>query len=166
VVQPGRPGASRPLAGPVIPLTASIGGGGNELLGGGPARPAGNDPIATRVLVRGEPVTAPIGRADNFAWPRSGTTTISEGEPDEAPTPPQQAATEPQSSTPRPASQPAPAPAATAPRPKAQQPQQQQAPWGDPRQATPQQQRRPPQQQPPRASNDWIPRPPLGLFGR
>ena len=39
VIQPGRPGA-RPLAGPVVPLTASI-GGGNELLGGGPARAVG-----------------------------------------------------------------------------------------------------------------------------
>ncbi len=65
---------ARPLAGPVVPLTASI-GGGNELLGGGPARPAGSDPLATRVLVRGEPVTAPVGRADNFAWPRSGVDT-------------------------------------------------------------------------------------------
>src|SRR5215510_7470774 len=35
VIQPGR--GARPLAGPVVPLTASI-GGGNELLGGGPAR--------------------------------------------------------------------------------------------------------------------------------
>jgi hypothetical protein len=160
VVQPGRPGASRPLAGPVVPLTASI-GGGNELLGGGPTRPAGNDPLATRVLVRGEPVTAPAGRADNFAWPRNGTATISEGEPDEAPTPPQQqAAPEPQQPPAARPTQPAPqAPSATAPRPKWQQ-----QPGGDPRQATPQQRR--PQQAPPRASNDWIPRPPLGLFGR
>ena len=81
VLQPGR-GSARPLAGPVIPLTAAI-GGGNELLGGGPARPSGNDPLATRVLVRGEPVTAPAGRADNFAWPRSGVATIREGEPEE-----------------------------------------------------------------------------------
>ena len=81
VQQPGRPGTTRPLAGPVVPLTASI-GGGNELLGGGPTRPAGGDPLATRVLVRGEPVTAPAGRADNFAWPRSGAATIREDDPD------------------------------------------------------------------------------------
>ena len=74
--------APRPLAGPVVPLTASI-GGGNELLGGGPARPSGSDPLATRVLVRGEPVTAPAGRADNFVWPRSGVATIREGEPED-----------------------------------------------------------------------------------
>ena len=85
VLQPGR-GSTRPLAGPVIPLTAAI-GGGNELLGSGPARPSGNDPLATRVLVRGEPVTAPAGRADNFAWPRSGVATIREGEPEEVHTP-------------------------------------------------------------------------------
>jgi hypothetical protein len=66
-----RPGA-RPLAGPVIPLTAS-GGGGNELLGGGVTRPPPVDPVANRVLVRGEPVAAPAGRADNFAWPRGGS---------------------------------------------------------------------------------------------
>ena len=87
VLPSGRPGAARPLAGPVVPLTASI-GGGNELLGGGPTRPTGNDPLATRVLIRGEPVTAPAGRADNFAWPRSGVATIHEGEPEETPAPP------------------------------------------------------------------------------
>ena len=85
VVTPGR--GTRPLAGPVVPLTASI-GGGNELLGGGPTRPSGSDPLATRVLIRGEPVTAPIGRADNFAWPRSGVATIREGEPDDLAAPP------------------------------------------------------------------------------
>ena len=64
-----RPGATRPMAGPVIPLTAAI-GGGNELLGGGTAKPVPVDPVVTRVLVRGEPIAAPSGRADNFAWPR------------------------------------------------------------------------------------------------
>ena len=123
VLQPGRPGPTRPLAGPVIPLTASI-GGGNELLGSGPARPSGNDPLATRVLVRGEPVTAPAGRADNFAWPRSGVATIREGEPEEA-----QPASAP-SQQPPPTTRPAPqavAPQAVPVRPpaaKAPQPQQ------------------------------------------
>ena len=87
VLQPGKPGTTRPLAGPVVPLTASI-GGGNELLGAAPTRPPGNDPLATRVLVRGEPVTAPAGRADNFVWPKSGVATIREGEPEEVPAPP------------------------------------------------------------------------------
>lgn len=60
----------RPLAGPVIPLTVLTVGSG-ELLGGGPARPAPADPIATRVLVKGESISAPSGRADDFSWPRN-----------------------------------------------------------------------------------------------
>ena len=58
---------ARPLAGPVVPLTATD-STPDELLGGGPPKPA--DPIATRVLVRGAPITAPTGRADDFIWPR------------------------------------------------------------------------------------------------
>ncbi|MPZ37026.1 MAG: DUF459 domain-containing protein, partial [Rhizobiales bacterium] len=160
LLQSGRSGSSRPLAGPVIPLTASI--GGNELLGGGPTRQAGNDPLATRVLVRGEPVTAPAGRADNFVWPRSDVATISEGEPEEVQATPQQS--KPQPSTAKPAPQavpqrPAPqAPSATAaPRPKVQQ-----QPNGEAKhQAAPRQRRAPP-----RASNDSFPRPPWPIFGR
>jgi uncharacterized protein len=61
----GKP-AARPVAGPVIPLTISP-GNSEELLGGaGNSSPHG-DAMATRVLVKGEPVTAPRGRADNFA---------------------------------------------------------------------------------------------------
>jgi hypothetical protein len=70
----GRPGgpAQRPLVGPVVPLTA-LATGQNELLGGGPARPAtGSDPVATRVLTKGEAIPAPSGRADDFSWPRGG----------------------------------------------------------------------------------------------
>jgi hypothetical protein len=177
LLQQGRPGAARPLAGPVIPLTASI-GGGNELLGGGPTRPVGNDPLATRVLVRGEPVTAPVGRADNFAWPKSGVATIREGEPDEAPAPSREAAVPPPASPPQtqpqqPAPQVAPVrpvarppvqlqpqqpPAAVAPRPKQQLPPSAEAKPPQQRKAAP----------PPRASNDIfsIPRPPLPIFGR
>ena len=59
----------RPLAGPVVPLTGAA-ATGSELLGGG--RNAGvGDSVAARVLVRGEPLAAPTGRADNFIWPRS-----------------------------------------------------------------------------------------------
>jgi hypothetical protein len=66
-----RPGAApaRPVAGPVVPLTGQT-GGAEALLGGGPARTASPDPLASRVLVKGDPVAAPTGRADNFAWPR------------------------------------------------------------------------------------------------
>jgi hypothetical protein len=61
----GKP-AARPVAGPVIPLTMSP-GNSEELLGGaGNSSPHG-DAMATRVLVKGEPVAAPRGRADNFA---------------------------------------------------------------------------------------------------
>jgi uncharacterized protein len=60
----GKP-AARPVAGPVIPLTV-VPGNSEELLGGaGNSSPHG-DATATRVLVKGEPVDAPRGRADNF----------------------------------------------------------------------------------------------------
>ena len=174
VVTPGR--GTRPLAGPVVPLTASI-GGGNELLGAAPTRPSGSDPLATRVLVRGEPVTAPAGRADNFAWPKSGVTTIREGEPEETPAPAQQATPAPQAppqaapqqqpprpplrtstQTPPTQQQPAQPQQQTpgAPRPKAQQ--QQQQPPGEAKQPAPQ------RKAPPRANNDNAPRPPLNIL--
>ena len=173
VVTPGR--GTRPLAGPVVPLTASI-GGGNELLGAAPTRPSGSDPLATRVLVRGEPVTAPAGRADNFAWPKSGVTTIREGEPEETPAPAQQATPAPQAppqaapqqqpprpplrtstQTPPTQQQPAQPQQQTpgAPRPKAQQQQQ---PPGEAKQPAPQ------RKAPPRANNDNAPRPPLNIL--
>lgn len=61
----GKP-AARPVAGPVVPLTV-MPGNSEELLGGaGNSSPHG-DAIATRVLVKGEPVAAPRGRADDFA---------------------------------------------------------------------------------------------------
>ncbi|MBV9553996.1 MAG: DUF459 domain-containing protein [Alphaproteobacteria bacterium] len=68
---PGKPGApARPVAGPVVPLTGPAAAGSEGLLGGGPARTTSSDPVANRVLVKGDPVAAPAGRADNFAWPR------------------------------------------------------------------------------------------------
>jgi hypothetical protein len=69
--RPGMP-VPRPSAGPVLPLTTSA-TAPEELLGGGraPPRPTAADPVATRVLTKGEPVpSAPTGRADDFAWPR------------------------------------------------------------------------------------------------
>jgi uncharacterized protein len=68
----GRPGgpAQRPLVGPVIPLTV-LTTGPNELLDGGRTRPAPSDPVATRVLTKGESIPAPSGRADDFSWPRN-----------------------------------------------------------------------------------------------
>jgi uncharacterized protein len=66
--RPGVP-AARPVAGPVVSLTGQP-SGSEALVGGGPARGASTDPVASKVLVKGEPVPAPAGRADNFAWPR------------------------------------------------------------------------------------------------
>ena len=65
---PGRP-APRPLAGPIVPLVASS-VGTDQLLGGPGSRPVATDPLAARVLVKGEPLSAPAGRADDSAWPR------------------------------------------------------------------------------------------------
>jgi hypothetical protein len=74
-LRPGIP-ATRPLAGAVVPLTATAVSPSEELLGGGAARPAAADPIATRVLVKGDALAAPKGRADDFIWPpRSGAVT-------------------------------------------------------------------------------------------
>jgi hypothetical protein len=71
--------SARPLVGPVIPLTVSATpGAADELLGGArpAARPVPADPIATRVLTKGEPIAAPTGRADDFNWPRGGAATV------------------------------------------------------------------------------------------
>jgi hypothetical protein len=70
--------AARPNAGPVIPLTVST-GGGTELLGGNsrPVRAPAADPVATRILVRGEATHAQSGRADDFSWPRGSNNAVS-----------------------------------------------------------------------------------------
>src|SRR6187549_143538 len=61
----GKP-AARPVAGPVVPLTVAPATTSEDLLGGaGNSSPHG-DATATRVLVKGEPVAAPRGRADDF----------------------------------------------------------------------------------------------------
>jgi hypothetical protein len=44
--------------------------GTDQLLGGPGSRPVAIDALAARVLVKGEPLSAPAGRADDFAWPR------------------------------------------------------------------------------------------------
>jgi hypothetical protein len=67
-IKPGQP-APRPLAGPIIPLVASS-VGTDQLLGGPGSRPAAVDALAARTLVKGEPLTAPAGRADDPVWPR------------------------------------------------------------------------------------------------
>jgi len=65
---PGAP-PPRPLAGPIVPLVASS-VSTDQLLGGPGVRPLAVDALASRTLVKGEPLSAPAGRADDFAWPR------------------------------------------------------------------------------------------------
>lgn len=79
-VDPGAPtakgkrgGRIRPAAGPVVPLTgAQL--GSEKLLGAVREQPAVVDPLARSVLKTGEGVAAPIGRADDFRWPRREAT--------------------------------------------------------------------------------------------
>jgi hypothetical protein len=92
--QPGQP-APRPLAGPIVPLVASS-VSTDQLLGGAGSRPAPVDALAARTLVKGEPLAAPAGRADDFAWPRreigreqaKGETPVAAVSPDGTPAPP------------------------------------------------------------------------------
>jgi uncharacterized protein len=65
---PGQP-APRPLAGPIVPLVASS-VPTDQLLGAQGTRPAAVDALAARTLLKGEVLTPPPGRADDFAWPR------------------------------------------------------------------------------------------------
>jgi uncharacterized protein len=80
-------GNVRPEIGPIVPLTATGGGEGGDLLGAS-NRPAQHepDPVATRVLTHGEALAAPSGRADDFSWPR---TDANASAPDATPSPPE-----------------------------------------------------------------------------
>jgi uncharacterized protein len=82
---------SRPVIGPVVPLSAIGGGEGGELLGAA-SRPAQKeaDPLATRVLSHGDALAAPPGRADDFSWPRADAK--AEGATDAAPAQPEPSA--------------------------------------------------------------------------
>jgi uncharacterized protein len=67
---PGKAGAkARPLVGPVVSLNSQVSSESEELLGGN-ARSKITDAVATKVLVNGEAMPVPAGRADDFAWPR------------------------------------------------------------------------------------------------
>ena len=69
--------AGRPAIGPVVPLNATNTEKGGQLLGAASHPAEGEaDPLAKRVLNRGEAIVAPRGRADDFSLPRpdiSGT---------------------------------------------------------------------------------------------
>lgn len=72
---PKGPGAAtaRPLSGPVVPLTGAV-AANQDLLGAvtESATAGGNPRAVTRVLIKGEAVTPPAGRSDDFRWPRRG----------------------------------------------------------------------------------------------
>jgi hypothetical protein len=86
VSKPGEaPQREKPEFGPVMPLVVVEPAPGAVLLGGGAPDSAGGaampvaatgapspaaDPTAAKVLVRGEPLAAKEGRADDFRWPR------------------------------------------------------------------------------------------------
>jgi hypothetical protein len=110
----------------VVTLTGPAAAGSDGLLGGGPARTTSADPVASHVLIKGEPVAPPAGRADNFAWPRPDSlpASTSLNEPPEPATP---ASLAPGTGETKPAT---PEPAKQAPRrPIARAPQQQQQPF-------------------------------------
>jgi len=82
----------RPLAGPVVPLTITP--VSNEALAGAPGRHrVHGDTIAADALVKGDALSAPPGRADDFAWPPGSSADRPQpavAEPPKSPTPPQQ----------------------------------------------------------------------------
>jgi uncharacterized protein len=84
--EPGQP-APRPIAGPILPLVASS-VGTDQLLGGPGTRPAAVDPLAARTLVKGEALSPPAGRADDFVWPRREVGREQAKEPPKEPTKP------------------------------------------------------------------------------
>jgi hypothetical protein len=69
---PAAPGETpaRAAVGPVVPLTGNP-AAAEELAGAGPSRGAAADPVTVKVLLRGEAIQPPSGRADDFAWPKS-----------------------------------------------------------------------------------------------
>jgi hypothetical protein len=74
---PQGPGGARarPLAGPVVPLISEPSNESEELLGSN-SRQLPVDATASKVLVKGEPLRVPAGRADDFAWPRRGVAPV------------------------------------------------------------------------------------------
>jgi hypothetical protein len=81
----GHPPNGRP-SGRCFPLTA-INLGSDELLGGERQgnRPPATDALVSRVLAKGEPISAPGGRADDFDWPRTSGVNIDTSPPEKTP---------------------------------------------------------------------------------
>jgi len=147
VTPDGKP-AARPVAGPVVPLTTTP-TSSDELLGGAsPSSPHG-DALAARVLVKGEPVPAPPGRADDFVLQRGN-----EGSAPQAATAPAGALASAPADTPAP-----PPPPAAAPEKKTATP-----PKNSPGTKTTQNNAAKPKSQPSPRQDD-APRPPRGIGG-
>jgi uncharacterized protein len=80
------PADTRADVGPVLPLTAGGSEHGGDLLGAGDhSKQTTSDPIAAKVLGRGEALAAPAGRADDFPWPRHGSDASARSEASPAP---------------------------------------------------------------------------------
>jgi hypothetical protein len=58
----------------VVPLSEAA--ESDELLGGAAPRRTLSDAVANRVLVHGDPMAAPAGRSDDFAWPPRGVAPV------------------------------------------------------------------------------------------
>jgi len=123
---PGLP--PRPAASPVMSLTAPK-GSNDTLAGATPARAMPADSVAARVLVKGEPLEAPAGRADDFAWPRRDIVTATGALPPDPVEPPEPAVA---GATPggAPAATPAPSKQASNPRPRREPQHQTGGGWG------------------------------------
>jgi uncharacterized protein len=63
---------ARPDVGPVLPLSSGGGEHGDLVGAADHSSQKTSDPIAAKVLSRGEVLAAPTGRADDFSWPRPG----------------------------------------------------------------------------------------------
>jgi len=99
--KPGGP-TQRPVAGPVVPLTAMNATAEELLGGGGRANASAVDATASRVLSKGEPIAAPSGRADDFSWPRGSALNAQLAAADLAAAPPAAPATAPDASDAKP----------------------------------------------------------------
>ena len=120
---PGLP--PRPAASPIMSLTAPK-GAGDTLLGATPVRATTADSVVTRVLVKGEPLEAPAGRADDFTWPRRDIVTATGVLPPDPVEPPEPAVAGGGGTATPAAAAVAAAPKQSAPRPRREAQQQQQ----------------------------------------
>ena len=110
-------------------------GAGDALLGGAPVRNTSADSVATRVLVKGEAIEAPAGRADDFAWPRRDVITATGVLPPDPVEPPPRVEPAVATAPAAPSGAAAPAKQAAAPRRERRVEQQQPSgwqPWGRP----------------------------------